>query len=275
MYNSYNYTMEKTQILAYFAKMGVSRQIGAAYLALHKHGPQTMSELARSSGVDRIQLYRLIDEMRQSGLIEIETSYKRSILRAAPIGNIQVIIAKKEQELRDLQRGFAAVNEHFASSSLTSGETRVQFYEGIDGLKQMLWQQTKSTSENLAILYDNMQFKTNQAFFERWVRACNEKDIRFKGIVSDHFIATQQQWYRKRQNEQLQHWESRHVTNETFPIRYSIVTFDDTVLHWNWNDERVFGIAITNPEIAAAQRQFFKLLWEKATPTTDELVRPR
>lgn len=198
---------QTSDIGPYFVRLGLDPKVADLYLALQQYGPQSISELARTSGVERIQIYRLLDELKASGLIEIETRYKRSVIHAAPITNIQLLVAKKEQELVELKADYATVVEQLSNRTAKATATKVQFYEGMDGLRQMLWQQTRVAGENLGILYDNSQHKTGAAFFKKWVRNCNERDIHFRGIIGDHFIRTQQEWYATHSNERLKHWE--------------------------------------------------------------------
>jgi sugar-specific transcriptional regulator TrmB len=65
----------------YFRKLGLEPEVADLYLALHAYGPQTISELSRHSKVERTRIYRLIDVLLEANLIEVETHYKRSILR--------------------------------------------------------------------------------------------------------------------------------------------------------------------------------------------------
>lgn len=253
----------------YFQKLGLAPEIADLYLALHAYGPQTLSQLARHSGVERTRIYRLIDELEESSLIEIETHYRRKVVKAAPITNLQILLSKREEELRDLQNELQQIHHTLDHTAIQSPLTRIQFYRGADGLKQMFWNQTKGKSENLSILYENMQNKTNSTFFERWVKRCNERKMTFRGIISDHFVNTQQKWYAVHTNERLAQWESRYVNDSIFPITHSTVIYDDVLSFFNWKDGEIFGIEIYNHEIAAAQRQFFEMLWEKAQPVDD------
>lgn len=262
-------------IRAYFFKLGLAPEIADIYLALHAFGPQSISALARNSGVERTRIYRLEESLLDSGLIEVEKEYKRSIFKAAPITNLQILISKKEQEVRDLQSELQDLHRELNHNALTSPTTRVQFYQGTEGLKQMFWNQTKGSNkkENLSILYENMQIRTKSAFFERWVAACNDKDLRFRGIISDNFIKTQQEWYGTYSNERLKNWDSRYVSDALFPITHSMIIYDNVLAYYNWKDGEVFGIEIHNQEIADAQRLFFEMLWLQAPPV-DDLVGP-
>lgn len=252
-----------TPMHEYFAKLGLDPEIADIYLALHAFGPQSLLALARNAKIERTRLYRLLDTLQDNHLVEIETQYKRKTYKAAPIGNLQILLTKKEQELRDLHAGLHELQDAYQHNSIHSPLTHVQFYRGIEGVKQMLWNQTKSTTENLSILHENMQNKSNLAFFERWVQRFNERDLRARSIAGDHFLATQQNWYQGHSNEKLKNWEGRYVPDTIFPITHSTVTYDDVVAYYNWKDGEVFGIEVYNQEIANAQRFFFEMLWEK------------
>jgi len=258
---------EKEATQTYFAKLGFTAEMVDAYIALHTHGPQTISELARSSGIERTRIYRILPELEKNNLIETQVDYKRGILRPAPATNLQILIARKEQELQSLQDDLPLLEKTLASEH-TAGSTnsRVQFYHAEDGVKQMFWNATKASTEVTSILYQNIQIKTNSKFFDRWVTKSNERNIHFRGIVSDTFLASQKQWYGDPFEHRLQYWEARYITPTTFPIQYGITTYDNVVAHFNWNNTEIFGTEIYNQQIADTQRQFFEMLWEKATP---------
>lgn len=248
-------------IRAYFFKLGLSSEIADIYLALHAHGRQSISELARNSGVERTRIYRLLDELVANNLVEVETRYKRSILSAAPISNLQILLAKKEEELRELHNGLRDLQQALSAHSLHSPATRIQAYHGSDGLRQMLWNQTRSSGENLSVLYENMQSMTNLAFFDRWVEAMDASGILSRSVISDNFVRSQQDWYKKHSNKRMSNWEGRYVPDGVFPITHSTVIYEDVTAYYNWKDGEIFGIEIYNREIADAQRQFFEMLW--------------
>jgi hypothetical protein len=262
-------TDDISAIRIYFEKLGLNPEVATLYVALHAYGPQNLMQLSRNSGIERTRIYRLIDSMAETNLIEIETEYKRNIFKAAPLANLQILLSKKEQELRHLENELQDLGTALDKKVLRSPATRVQFYKGIDGIKQMLWNETKGTTENLAILYENMQGRTNSAFFERWVSKCNNNNITFRGIIGDHFIATQQAWYSKHTNERIRDWQSRHLPDTILPITHSTITYDDVVAYYNWKDGEIFGIELYNAEIAQYQRHLFALLWSQAIPVDD------
>lgn len=250
-------------IKAYFKKLDLKPEFADIYMALHTYGPQSMSELTRQSGVERTRIYRLIDDLKTSNLIETEVHYKRTIFKAAPITNLQILIAKREQDLKILQHELSNISKLLEEKALVSPATRIQFYQGFEGVKQMFWNETRSKSEILCILFENMQSKTKATFFERWASKCNDLDLNFRGIVGDNFNKTQQEWQKMRVKEKLKNWNERYVSNDVFLITHSTVIYDDVVAYYSWRNGEIFGIETYNQDIANAQKAFFEMLWQK------------
>src|SRR5688500_18399174 len=142
----------------YFAKLGLDPEIADIYLALQIYGPQSLLQLSRNAKIERTRLYRLLDTLSDCHLLEVEELYKRKLYKAAPITNLQGLLTKREQEIRDLQQELTVLNEQYGKV-MRSPLTHVQFYRGPEGVKQMFWNGTRAKSENLSILYENMQSK--------------------------------------------------------------------------------------------------------------------
>lgn len=258
----------------YLIRLGLDERAADIYSALRRFGSQTISELARTSSVPRTRIYRVLDELVAAGLVEIQTHHKRSILEAAPFSKVQVILAAKEQELNDLRRHYTGLVKQLDTHMIKTDRSRVYFYEGIEGIKQMLWLQTKYPGENLSILRDGMKQQVGLAFFERWSQACKENNVTFRSIVDDNFAATQKSWYANHTNKKLDNWQARHISREVFPIDYSLVIFDGIVLHYNWDTQQKFGIAIHDKAIAQMQRNVFEMLWSTGSPYEDVVNEP-
>lgn len=261
---------ENEALRDYFAKLDLEPEMADLYLTLHAYGPQTITGLARLAKVERTKVYRLLEKLTSNNLVEVESQYKRVILHAAPIMNLQILLSQREQEVRNLQDELHRFHNKL-NNTPHHHLTRVQFYRGEEGNKQMFWNQTKATNEMLCILYETMQTKTNLAFFERWVRKCNARGQKFRGLVGDHFLESLQSWYATHSNERLEHWESRYLPPDVYPITHSSITYDDVLGYYNWRDGEIFGVELYNEEVAAAHRQTFEILWKQGVPITDDL----
>lgn len=254
--------MKESQLQIYLVRLGLDPSVAEIYKSLVMYGDQTISQLARHSGVPRTKIYRLLDELTSSGLVDIDTRFKRNILKAGSFSRLEVILSKKEQELKDLQTDHQVLASQLKiPQTIQTGPSRVNFYEGIDGIKQMLWLQTKGTGENISILRDGMKQQTGLSFFLRWSERCEANNIKFRSVVGENFQKTQSQWYSKYHNKKLANWQSRYLPNSVLNIDYSITVFDDTVLHYNWENRHKIGVAIHDKAIANMQRSIFEILW--------------
>ena len=268
--------LEAGTISSYFSELGLDAEAAQLYLSLHTQGAQSVSELSRSTGLERTRIYRLVERLEEVRLVVTEKHNGRTLLRAAPIANLHTLLNKKEQDVKSLQDKLWVIERLLATNSLSSPATSVQFYQGAEGLRQMFWNETKAKgSENLSILYENMQGKTGSKFFQQWVHQCNERNLSFRGIVCDRFISTQQSWYGNHHNERLKNWESRFISPDIFTITHSLVIYDNVTSYYMWKDEDIFGVEIYNQQIADAQRTFFEMLWGQAVRVDDMAVAPR
>lgn len=124
-------------VRTYFAKLGLEQEIADIYLALYTHGPQTISALSRTSGIERTRIYRLIDQLLDSNLVELESQGKRGVIKAAPVSNLRIFINQREQELKNLTDELELIEQVLSRNSLSYSHTRVQFFPGTEGLAQM------------------------------------------------------------------------------------------------------------------------------------------
>lgn len=252
----------------YFAKLGLEPHIADIYLALYTHGPQTISGLARVAGVERTKIYRLIDQLMASGLIEVEAHYKRGIIKAAPIANIRILIAEREHELKSLQDDLELIEQTLARNQLSNPTARVQFYHGLEGIRQMQWNQIDSDTELLSIIDQPIQHALGKQFTIRWAEAVNRQGVHMRLLETPHFRQVNAAWYKQHNiPELIRRVESRVIDPNAFAVSHNTDIWGDVVAYYNWKDGDVYGIEIYNAAIAATQRAFFAMLWNTATPT--------
>ncbi len=260
-------------VRAYFAQLGLDKEIADIYLALHTHGPQTISELSRNSRVERTRIYRLIDQLLSSNLIEVESHYKRGVIKAAPIANLNILISQKEQELKSLQNELGLIEQTLARNSLSSPATRVQFYQGPEGIRQMQWNLFRARHDILSIMHGPMQDTTGDAFFKRWTDRWNDGEWRCRILLDEHFLERSNLWHERNPGVVPKAHVSRVLDSAKFPIKFEVDIYDDVVAYYNWHEGEIFGIEIYNKDIAQFQRTFFEMLWLQANPPKVDLGR--
>jgi sugar-specific transcriptional regulator TrmB len=253
---------DSVAIRDYFAKLGLSSEIADIYLALYTHGPQTLSALSRSSGVERTRIYRLLDELAGSNLIEIESNYKRGLYKAAPITNLHILINEKEQEVAALKEELGLIERVLGRNELSSPTTRVQFYHGTEGIRQMLWNGLRATTPRYSHSVRILDEQVGRPFMERWVEEFERRELREYLLVGDEFAKS---WH-KLPGQRIKGMEYHYLSPDTFPITFSCEVYDDVTAYFNWLHGEVFGVELYNRQIADAQRLHLRALWEKSEP---------
>ncbi|HSD56434.1 MAG TPA: helix-turn-helix domain-containing protein, partial [Candidatus Saccharimonadales bacterium] len=114
-------SMDASAVRVYFAKLGLEQEIADIYMALYAHGPQHIAALSRLSGVERTRIYRLIDTLLESNLIEVDSSHTRGIIKAAPISNLRILINRRNEELKNLTDELELLEQVMARNSLSYG----------------------------------------------------------------------------------------------------------------------------------------------------------
>jgi len=255
-------------IRTYFAKLGFEPEIAGIYLALHAHGPQTISELSRNARVERTRIYRLIDRLLESNLIEVESHYKRGVLKAAPIANLRILINEKEQELKNLQDELELIEQVLARNSLSNPATRVQFYRGPEGMRQMRWNQLRAKKSAGSVgyaqqIYDDL---AGNAFMDRWVPEFETRGLKRRLLVNDSFVKSWQA--RKPAGRRIKGYQYNYIPPSIFRIGDNCDIYDNVTAYFQHKDNETFGIEIYNQDIADTQRQMFEMLWAQSVPET-------
>lgn len=213
-------------IRTYFGKLGLDNEIADIYLALHTHGPQNISELSRNSGVERTRIYRLIDQLLESNLIEVESKGTRGIVKAAPIANLHILIRQKEEELKSLQDELGLIEQVLARNSLSSPGLRLQMYYGRDGIRHMLSGELRATEAVIGYTGESPQDYVGKDFWENWQKELRKHRIRREMAPAEALTAQ----------------------NTT-----SCSVYGDVVAFYLWKDGDMYGVELYSKELAAAQ----------------------
>ena len=255
----------KVAIRTYFKKLGLEPELADIYLSLHAHGPQSISELSRNSNVERTRIYRLIDKLMESNLIEVETQAKRGIIKAAPISNVRILINQREAELKNLQDELELIEQALARNSLSNPDTRIQFYHGPAGIRQMMWNELNAESEVLAYANRILEEATGKAYINHWTDEFEKRGLRSRLLINDDFVKSWEAGARNgiATDRRVKNTDYVRTPEAVFKIQHLCDVYDNVVAYYHWSDGDVFGIEIYNNDIANSQRQFFELLWQQ------------
>lgn len=238
-------------IRGYFEKLGLETEIADIYLSLYSQGPQSISQLSRTSRVERTRIYPLIDSLLSSNLIEIDGAQKRGIIKAAPIANLNILIHQKEQDLQALKDDLGLIEQVLARNSLSSPALQLQTYRGQESVHHLLAQELQAKGEIVGTETPGLSSQFGATSYNRWL-AGMDKAGKHRRLITN-------------QPAKSSAWAAyRAINEETLTIDQSCHVYDDRVAYFIHKDGEIYGLSVINPSIAAQQKQLFELVWSQA-----------
>lgn len=255
---------EKVRI--FLTGLGFSTEETIIYTALLHRGILTILEISRITGISRTQVYRLLEDMEKKRLVEEVVDEHRVMLKAVEIRELKHLMEEKQTEAETLKRLFPEVEE-LLSAQMVLGETgtRVQFYRGVNGLKQMVWHTLRAEKEVVGYTYRDITEITGEDFMSDWAEAFIRKQLIFRDIISDHFFPSKLKTGRMTKLPSSVN-QLRYIRAEKLDVRIQMDIYNDVVAHYNWHEGEVFGVEMYNNKIASFHRQLFEIAWQQAKP---------
>lgn len=263
------YLMEHVKIIReYFAQLAFDAGMADVYIALYTGGAQSISGISRATNIERTRVYRLLDQLKGVHLVEIEVHYKRSIIRAAPVSNLRILIAQKEQEVAALRGQLDIVEQTLGKDTLSSSSTRVQFYSGYQGLKQMLWNELRAEGEILGYAHRIFEEGVGKDLILNWTDQFQSRKLRSRLLTSSEWHESWKTAGKRGSGLRVKGMQYNYLPPDVFAINHARDIYNDTVAYFQWKDGEIFGFEIYNQEIADAERQIFETFWARSRPDT-------
>lgn len=250
------------KVVEYFGQLGFSSGQTDIYLHLLRSGQQSVLQISRGLGTGRTKLYPLLDELVARQLVTTHGRYYGTTYEARPPHVLDFIVSSREQQAVHLRHGLAGVQDtlsRVASSSPTA--SRIVEYQGVDGLKQMVF--------NLAAATDDCRtFETG--LFD------SSLDTHFQKRIQRQFESSPQRTVQRLiGNKKLFRSISDGSNGTTTSIRYlpqsafrpefDTYLYGTCVALLDGSSEEFSGVEIHSPALARQHHAIFEALWQSAT----------
>lgn len=259
----------KNTVILQLNRLGLSADESRVYLALLEK-PLSHLEIARKTGVNRTKVYRIADGLIKRGLVaENQDDTGRQLVANDP-NNLEINIKTEEERLdrkklalRDVLPGLQSLY----SRSGTPGESgfEVNTYEGVDGFKQMLWNELKTNGEILIFGYGSIQDLVNSS---RWAEKHREKTVEAGYKIRELLNpGSKPSEFTNNKDFMEQSYQKRYISEDVLPLAHQLCIYNNTVAIYNWRNEQKVGIEIINKSFADMQRDVFRNYWRQVEST--------
>lgn len=239
-------------------QLNVTGRAGEVFFALLEHGTMTASDLAkRVRSVPRTSIYDILNTLLSAGFVSTFTREERIFYQVENIEHVVDRIEEQKRELTEKQNTIRGVADLFQQCKFgTTYEPGIRYFEGKQGILAIHREVQNARQETRTIVDIASVYRV----FPRMVVEDNLKDFQtYKILKKDLMIQSK---------EAKRYLEAAPMTL-THQVKWlpPAVAFQTDTLIWSGHvaiidySDRLSGIVIDNPSIAATFIAWFEMMW--------------
>ncbi len=248
----------ESSIRTQLQEAGLTADQAAVYHTLLKTGPMNARKVALEAGVSRTLTYAVLDQLIAMGLVA-KHDEKNAVSQFAPLHpnaleeRVRTVQKNAERSASALQEALPTLASAF---NLSIGRPGIRFYEGKDGIKEVLNDSLTSKTEIRAYVDNESIRQYIPDLNESYVKSRSRLNIKRLNIATD----TQENRFAiEGFLPKLTEW--RLVPWEASPINTIVQIYDGKISYFTLGSEHLIGIIITDPHIYEFHRRQFNYLW--------------
>lgn len=244
----------------FLLELGLNDDQISTYIHLLNLGQASVLSLAKSLGSGRTRLYPILESLVDLQLVKVDQKHYGTTYEALNPQALEFLVTKKETEAKRLRDELSEVKENLLSiSGVTKNKSKVIEYRGIDGLKQINFNQTKAKRKvyvyELAHLDEHPTMP--KAFVDRMRRLNYEKQVTTFDLTNNKnwdFVRTEI-------NPRAKYQRACYISEDVFKIKVETYIYNDVIAYLGYEKNEPFGVEIYNADLAEQQKQLFMLVW--------------
>ena len=241
-------------VIKFLSYLNLGFEESKVYLALLDKGASTILELSRATKISRTNVYRLIDILKENGFVEESSEGSKRLFHPVGMHKLEMLVKEQESKAEFLRNIFPEISTIIpASNSISQPDTKVLFYKGEDGIKQMLWNTLNAKSECFSYTFNSFEELVGKDFLESWIREYNFRRLKFRDLIGNAKIL--------KNGDYSERFETRFITPDVMTIDHQRFIYGDVVAYFDYSEGQLFGVEIYNKKNAKLQKQLFEIVW--------------
>jgi sugar-specific transcriptional regulator TrmB len=251
----------KNDILDSLIRLGFSEGEALVYYELTRRGPLTHLQLARITGISRTRVYRIVEQLLAKAVVAKKIDDDGTAVVANSQETLELSIVAEAEKVRSQQRAYAHVQpllDELAATSSPPLNFSIRTYDGVNGFKQMLWNESKARGELLAFGDGTIEdLVGSRQWAEKQREMTVQKGYTIREIANSPIVPTKNRDFTSKIT-------TRRIDETILPLRHQIIIYNDTVSTYCWRDGQKTGIEIINSPYAQTMRAMFERYWDLA-----------
>lgn len=241
---------------------GLSIEESDIYLQLLEKGFLSALKISHETGLARTKVYRVLDKLIEKRLVEQKLDGSGMRFGATDPGKFKQLVTEKEHAVASLKESLPdLLTKLEAIAARKSNDTKVLYYKGVEGLKQITYNSTRA-KDTLRIYEtsNDMSDFLPQDFSEEMRRLFVRNKVHIQQLTWNKYTSN----YTEVSEMVTDFHETRYLGPESLKMKSEVLIYNDVYVMYNPVGPDLFGVEIYNADLANMQRQLFDMTWAGA-----------
>lgn len=252
---------------SFLQNLGLSDVESAILKTLIDEGEHSVFDLGKKTGIIRTTIYRAIEDLANKGLvIDVPNEYRKTV-KAASFEHIKQLVDEKRSQVDALFSTLPELQTQLETKMENSSDTKVYFYRGSSGIRQLQWNiltQDKECRAFFSEQYIKIIDLVGRKYEKKWMEQFKMKRLSYRGITTPQYMKTV-----KRKDVELDKLYNENLSIKVLPPKVLTITnemriYGDTTAFYNLDAKDITGIEIVNKGLALMLSQMFDMYWKMA-----------
>jgi len=260
---------DTTDKITKLQELGLSELEAHIYLALTSVSAVSALSLSRSLAVPRTSVYDALMRLIEKGLVEKVVKSKSTWYKASPVSVLGNFVEEQGSKLASMKEALDSLTLQLKNRAGDLKTTEVRYYEGAEGMRQMVWNCLKAKKEIVGYSVFGRVDVVGLKFYQRFVSEFAARSLADRVIASptkrtlDYIFKDVKPGF-----HQLSFQNIRSLPENKLYIAGDTMIYNDTYAVSYWEGHEVVGVEIENADFVRHELSIFELLWDLASPVS-------
>ncbi|MBS3051603.1 MAG: hypothetical protein J4400_05635 [Candidatus Aenigmarchaeota archaeon] len=235
--------------------IGLSDNESKVYTALIENGSLPVSRIHEETGIDRRNIYDVLNKLVSKGLATFAIENKKKIFQTTPPKRIMLYLDEQRQAINEKKKIADKLLPRLEKKfSARTSSVEAEIYRGYEGIKT-IWEDTLNYKEAMMIGAGGFGHDRMPRYWISFNRKRIKRGIRWKELVID----------RMRNHPMLKEKliESKFLPKELTGPPNVIWIYGNKVTNILWLETTPIAFVVHDKQIAESYRKYFNFLWNK------------
>jgi HTH-type transcriptional regulator, sugar sensing transcriptional regulator len=237
---------------------GLSEKEAKIYEILLKLGKTQASPIVKESKLKRATVYSVLEELQKKSLVEKDESSPIVTFRAKHPYALKSYLQSRVQEVKRTEEKLDTILSSYISQYHDSQvRPGVRFYEGKDGMWEVLMDSLSSKSEILSIVDVEAVYKYAKDINDKYVESRNRRQLKKRLMVIDTPFA------HERFKKSREYTDIAFIPLDTSRFNTTLHLYDNKAAYITITKDYITSMIIDDQHVYNMHRSFFEILWKK------------